>query len=832
MAATLLVWTLPSLAAGPAVTALPTGGAVTSGVATIAQSGTTLNINQSSHAAIATFGTFNIGANAIVNVNQSGSGSSFLARVTGSDPSQIYGLLKSNGTVALVNQNGILIGPSGVVDVSRFIASTLNIADNDFLAGRLTFNRGTTTGQVENQGIIKTATGGSVYLIGTDVKNSGVIESQSGEVLLAAGETVQLVDTGTPGVTVNVTGASGTVTNLGNIVAQAGSIGAAAGLIVNSGTLNASSVVNQGGRIFLRATQNLSTTAGSTIMADGVTQGGNVTLVSDKVAFLDGTISATGPAAMGGYVETSGKQSLDVVKVPTVGAGGTWYIDPYALEVVADGSNATSSSGNAITSTSSGATISAGTVSGMLNSGADIVLATGADGTTTGGDITVSAAIAKTSGSAATLSLNADGNININADITSTADTLGLNLRTNFHGIESGDHQVTLGNATLALNGGTLNVSDGEERYGNGTMILARGGAVDLSRGGALDIGNLTLLSGATLTADNATTLNLGDTLSNGGTLTLSNTSLNAATWLNTGTATLSNTQVAVGTVNNQGALQLESGSSLTGDMLTNTGNLALNSATLNFGTVTNDTGGHLSGNGTITVGASNGVLVNNGIVSPGGDGTIGSLAINGGYRQGASGTLLIDVASASSYDTLDYAAPSLSLGGTLQTKLLGAYVPVLGTSFAVLSGPVSSTGPGTFSSVLGDVINDNGALRMIQPIYDAASPGLTLAMASAGTLTPPPVVSTTPIAPTPPTPSASSPALTSAPPATATQVTNSLIQTVTSIALNNVLTSTHAGDAATPDAVVASGSATASSDAPTILGQSTPTNTAKLYCN
>ncbi|RKF50106.1 filamentous hemagglutinin N-terminal domain-containing protein [Paraburkholderia fungorum] len=735
VAAILMTWNIPSMAAAPAANALPTGGKVTYGAATITQNGNALNINQSSGSAIASFGTFSIGANAVVNINQPGAASSFLVRVTGSDPSQIYGLLKSNGAVALINQNGILVGPSGVVDVSRFIASTLNISDSNFLAGRLTFNTGDVAGRVENQGVIKTASGGSVYLVGADVKNSGVISSPNGEVLLAAGQTVQLVDTGTPGVTVNVTGANGNVTNLGNIAAAAGSIGVAAGLINNSGTINASSVVNQGGRIFLRASQNLTTTSSSSITADGVTQGGNVALYSDKVAYLDGDISATGHAGQGGYVETSGKQSLDVVKLPTVGTGGEWYIDPYSLDVVAGSTSNASTSENVITSTGSGSTISASTVSNVLNSGTNVVLATGADGGSTGGDITVSAAINKTGGSAASLTLKADGNININADITSTSGALALNLNTNANGIESGTHAATVSNATVGLNGGALTVSDGDAS-GNGTMVLASGGLLDLSHGGSLSAGNLTLQSGGTLNANASANLNVGGTLTNGGTLSLSNSGMTAGSFLNTGTATFANVTGSVSNVSNQGTLSMTSGSALSGETLTNTGQLALANATLSFGTFTNDTGGNLSGNGTISVASGTGVLLNNGTIAPGGDGAIGSLSINGGYSQSSTGTLLIDVASASSYDTLIYSAPSLTLGGTLQTNLLGGYVPTLGTSFAAISGPVSGTAPGVFRHVLGNVIDGSGGLQMIKPVYNASGPGLSLAMAGSETLT------------------------------------------------------------------------------------------------
>src|SRR5450830_1014599 len=114
-AAICAAWNVPSMAAAPPVNTLPTGGAIGYGNATITQNGNTLNINQTSPQAIGSFTTTSIGSNAMVDISQPNAAAAFLARVTGSDPSLIYGLLKSNGTVALINQNGILVGPTGVV---------------------------------------------------------------------------------------------------------------------------------------------------------------------------------------------------------------------------------------------------------------------------------------------------------------------------------------------------------------------------------------------------------------------------------------------------------------------------------------------------------------------------------------------------------------------------------------------------------------------------------------------------------------------------------------------------------------------------------------------
>ena len=128
--------------------------------------------------------------------------------------------------------------------------------------------------------------GGSVYLVAPAVTNNGIINAPNGEVILAAGQTVQLLDTGTPGVSVAITGAEGNATNLGQIIAEAGRIGMAGVLVKNSGTLNASSVVKQGGRIFLKASQDAYVDGAGRIVATG-TKGGSIEVLGNRVAVMD-----------------------------------------------------------------------------------------------------------------------------------------------------------------------------------------------------------------------------------------------------------------------------------------------------------------------------------------------------------------------------------------------------------------------------------------------------------------------------------------------------------------------------------------------------------------
>ena len=184
--------------------ALPQGPTQTNGTAQISTSGSTMTIN-SSPGAIVNWKSFSIGAGETVRINQQSSASSILNRVTGGDPSLIYGSLSSNGSVWLINPAGIMVGPTGRIDVASLVASTLQITDADFLAKRMNFFKDQTfkgpDGTVVNEGRIQSGTGpeGSIVIIGSSVENKGSLISKDGSITLAAGETVTMMDTRTSG---------------------------------------------------------------------------------------------------------------------------------------------------------------------------------------------------------------------------------------------------------------------------------------------------------------------------------------------------------------------------------------------------------------------------------------------------------------------------------------------------------------------------------------------------------------------------------------------------------------------------------------------------------
>jgi filamentous hemagglutinin family protein len=104
--------------------------------------------------------SFSIGAGHTVNFVQPSSSAVALNRVLGSDVSVIQGALNANGQVFLINPNGVLFTPTAQVNVGGIVASTLNLSNEDFLAGRYRFS-GDSTASVINQGNIQTAPGGT-----------------------------------------------------------------------------------------------------------------------------------------------------------------------------------------------------------------------------------------------------------------------------------------------------------------------------------------------------------------------------------------------------------------------------------------------------------------------------------------------------------------------------------------------------------------------------------------------------------------------------------------------------------------------------------------------
>jgi len=302
----------------------PTGGTVASGQASITTSGSTLTVTNTPGTIINWQG-FSIGSNEITNFVQQSASSTVLNRVVGSDPSSILGTLQSNGRVFLINPNGIMFGAGSVVDVAGLVASTLNMSDADFLAGNNHFTAVPGAADVSNAGSINAQEGGQIFLIAPNVENTGVITAPNGEILLAAGADVELVNSNDPNLRVSITAPAGDATNVGQLIASSGSLGLFGTVVKNSGAISADSATMEGGKIVLKASQRVE--AGGTISASG-TGGGTINVLAnmqDGTVNVTGTLDASAPVSGdGGYIDTSAAhvQVADSARVTTAAANG------------------------------------------------------------------------------------------------------------------------------------------------------------------------------------------------------------------------------------------------------------------------------------------------------------------------------------------------------------------------------------------------------------------------------------------------------------------------------------------------------------------------------
>ena len=252
--------------------------------------GNTLTVTQTQSQAVIDWKSFNIAPDSIVLFSQKKDGAAqpqwaALNRIYDSNPSLIFGKLKADGKVYLINRNGILFGPGSQVNVHSLVASNLNITDANFQNGKLRFTTDPYDASqgaldagksyVSNYGSIATDSGGSIFLVGPNVVNAGTISSPSGKIDLIAAkgagevEVVELTADATgndvtysslqvPGVAYNAEG--------GKLITEAGGrIGMYGATVQNDGLIRAVTALKKGGVVFLQASDKISTGTNSVI---------------------------------------------------------------------------------------------------------------------------------------------------------------------------------------------------------------------------------------------------------------------------------------------------------------------------------------------------------------------------------------------------------------------------------------------------------------------------------------------------------------------------------------------------------------------------------------
>lgn len=397
--------------------AAPSGGVVTAGNASIAQSGAVTTITQSTQKAAINWNNFSIGTNETVNFNQPNVSSVTLNRVVGNEKSIIDGALNANGQVFILNSNGVLFSKNASINTAGLVATTMNLSDADFMNGNYSF-KGESTASVINQGTINISDKGYAALFGKEVKNEGIIKATLGKVELV----------GAKEVTLNLNGNS-----LVNLKVDKGVLDA---LVENKGAIYA-----DGGEVYL-TTNAVNELLKGVVNNTGIVEAKTLDDITGKIelfahggeAKVGGTIKAEG-----GFVETSGKE-FTIAQNATIKAK-EWLIDPVNITI------------DSTLASTIGTALGSGDVTITTNGSNTPDTSSGESGTN--GDITVASAITWASDN--DLTLSAYRNIAINANITATGTGGKLSL---LYGQGSASGGAT-DNYTLA-SGKTINLQDGQ----------------------------------------------------------------------------------------------------------------------------------------------------------------------------------------------------------------------------------------------------------------------------------------------------------------------------------------------------------------------------------
>ena len=293
-----------ALAIASSAYANPNGMSVVAGQATAQTIGNLMQITNSP-GAILNWQQFNIDVGQTTQFIQQNAASQVFNRVTGGDVSQILGTLQSNGQVFLINPAGVFFGQGAVVDTAGFLASTLAASNTDLLNGHLKFSDPNgTAGGIVNQGSLTTHSGGSIVLLAPSIENSGIIHAQ-GEVLLAAGHSVTIVDMNHPTIGLTVAAKAGEkAVNLGQIISKNASL--FSHLVNNSGVVEATGAQLGEGGVIRFIAQGDALVSGQVLAESTSGKGGEIDITGNRVAVLDGArISADGGTG-GGTVHIGG----------------------------------------------------------------------------------------------------------------------------------------------------------------------------------------------------------------------------------------------------------------------------------------------------------------------------------------------------------------------------------------------------------------------------------------------------------------------------------------------------------------------------------------------
>ncbi|VVE00506.1 filamentous hemagglutinin-like protein [Pandoraea communis] len=286
---------------------------------TSANGKTHVNIQQTANKAILNWETFNVGRNTSVNFAQQ-SDWAVLNRVNDPQarPSQIQGQIHGDGTVLVLNRNGVIFGGTSQVDTRNLVVAAARMSDAQFQMNGIYGANGTTPtftdalGKVEVQAGANITTrtptsvtqgGGYVLLLGNQVSNAGTIVAPQGQVALAAGDSFVIrkgvgTDANTPSTTRGnevspqfvAQSTAGKVVNSGLLMSPEGDITLAGRDVQQLGTAVSTTTVNTRGTIHLL--NSASDTLGKVTLGSGaltsvlISDNGATALDSQRAALM------------------------------------------------------------------------------------------------------------------------------------------------------------------------------------------------------------------------------------------------------------------------------------------------------------------------------------------------------------------------------------------------------------------------------------------------------------------------------------------------------------------------------------------------------------------
>jgi len=710
----------------------PQDGQVVAGQAAIQQAGGgRTNVVQSTDRAVIDWRGFSIGAGEHVDFQQPGANSVTLNRVTGSQTSLIDGRLTATGNVFIVNPNGVIFGRGASVDVGGLVATTTDLSNANFMAGRYILDRpsGVAGAAVVNEGSISIRDGGLAALVAPTVRNSGVITARLGRVALGGAETAT-VDLYGDGLIAFDTGVSTSVTHDGAIHADGGSVllttaeakGVVDGAINMGGTVTARSVEKQGGKIVLKGAGSVA--VAGTLDASGREAGGtggevkvlgeSVTLQATArvdvsgdqgggVALIGGNVQGQGPEQRAaGTLVTGG--ALIAADALSTGNGGTVVVwsdghTRFDGAITARGGAAGGDGGFVETSGKETLGIATGKVDASAPKGK------GGQWLLDPRNVEIAAATANGALAASTFTPTAD-----NATVAASAIQAALNAGT--------DVTITTADAS-GTQAGNITTSAGVTWTSAATLTLIADGAITLSNdftgtAGTLDLrannsisqaaGTISVAtlrasvgSAASITLDKANQIGTLGAFSAGGSFTLNDTT---GGLIVSGVTTATGGAVSITTAG--GALSLQGNLSGNSISLNTTGAITQSGGSITAASVSFSAGGAVSlgsanaidtlasgsAGGAITLNDAAGGLTVSGTVS--GTGAV-AISTSGGalaVQSDIAGTALQLSGSGLSVAagvTLDGAAGTVLLDGGAGSLSLGAGTLVLGTGSVTL---------------------------------------------------------------------------------------------------------------------------------------------------